>query len=348
MDQEKRLFAAQSRQALFDSLNLGIVRSVTELNSHELDLEDNVSDVEEVARDPAVVAGDVSSQVKYLKKLKFQYLEQNAKHKYIQSIVSDIDDAPIVTEDDNNQLEQRNSQQKENLKDAKAKLTDIQTDIRRLAPTVEEDYIHVKEATATAADLAQKIIDARLALSRLRQTHPHPRVTIQTADKKLQDQVDEMQALTDEKEVLEQKVEDVKASFESESLKLTALKSQRNELEKSVKTSESVFDDDRRFVPLYDWLTGAHMLHRSMQGLEDIQFSSENELRLTYRVDAHGRSPPISITLLFIPNSRQLAAVTVTGLEDREIDLQDIIEAHLQMNNVRGVLTAILAQARDI
>ncbi|KAJ3989338.1 hypothetical protein F5890DRAFT_1591972 [Lentinula detonsa] len=348
MSQEKRLIAAQSLQALFDSTNasLAIIRNVAEFSTHKVD-EGDVSDVEDIdTRDPAIVTIDVASQLSYLRKLKQQYLEQNAKDKYVKLIVTDIDDPPTVTDSDNKQLEKQNLEQKEKLKVAKEKLSIIEGDLRTVSSKVEEDYVRVKQATAKATDLAQKIIDARLALSRLRQTHPHPRVTVQTADKKLEDQVMEMQALTDEMQAVDQKVHDMKAKLKAESLEAESLITQRNEVEKNVKKSESGINDDRRFVPLYDWLTGSLSIHRSMQGLENIKAMSENELRLQYSVEnKHGSFRSISITLIFVPNSRLLASANVQGMEG--VDFSDVIEAHLQMNNIRGMLAAILARTRE-
>ena len=74
----------------------------------------------------------------YLRKLKFQYLEQNAKDKYIKSIVSDIDDAPIVTAEENKELFLLNEGKKETLKGAKQNLIEVQQNIRLLAPLVEQ------------------------------------------------------------------------------------------------------------------------------------------------------------------------------------------------------------------
>ncbi|KAJ3721131.1 hypothetical protein EV361DRAFT_790249 [Lentinula raphanica] len=348
MDQEKRLAAAQSLQTLFNSTNanLAIVRNATEFSSHKGD-EGDASDFDDIdTRDPALVAIDVASQTSYLRKLKQQYLEQNAKDKYVKLIVTDIDDPPTVTDNDNKQLEKQNMEQKEKLKVAKEKLSKIEGDFRTASTKVEEDYVRVKQATAKATDLAQKIIDTRLALSRLRQTHPHPRVTIQTADKKLEDQVMEMQALTDEMQIVEQKVHDMKAKLKAESLEAESLKTQRNEAEKNVKKSENGFNDDRRYVPLYDWLTGSLSIHRSMEGLTDIKAISDNELRLRYQVEnKYGRSRQVSITLIFVPNSRLLASAEVQGVE--EVDFSDVIEAHIQMNNIRGMLAAILARTRE-
>ena len=86
-----------------------------------------------------------------MRKLKFQYLEQNAKDKYVKSIVSDIDDAPIVTAADNEQLAQINKEKKAKLKAAKDHLAEVQTNIRTLAPMVEEG-MHVLVYQQTASD----------------------------------------------------------------------------------------------------------------------------------------------------------------------------------------------------
>ena len=58
----------------------------------------------------------------FLRKLKFQYLEQNAKDKYIKTVVSDIDDAPLITASTNEELRAKNELKKDKLKVAKGKL----------------------------------------------------------------------------------------------------------------------------------------------------------------------------------------------------------------------------------
>jgi hypothetical protein len=74
----------------------------------------------------------------FLRKLKFQYLEQNAKDKYIKTIVSDIDDTPLITAASNEELRATNELKKEKLKLAKEKLARKYQDIRTLAPLVEQ------------------------------------------------------------------------------------------------------------------------------------------------------------------------------------------------------------------
>lgn len=203
----------------------------------------------------------------FFRKLKFQYLEQNAKDKYVKSIVSDIDDAPIVTAEDNKELVAINEEKKARLKVAKARLNEVHNNIRTLAPMVEQgklkplsvtrahatvDFRKVKEATDKAAMLAQKIIDTRLALSRLRQTHPQPRLTVPLADQMLADQVMQMQSLSDEVQAIQEKVRAVKERAKSGAMEVETLRLERAEVEKVVKISK-VDEDDGRLVPLYDW-----------------------------------------------------------------------------------------------
>ena len=52
--------------------------------------------------------------------------------------MSDIDDAPIVTADDNKQLNSVNDAKKARLKQAKSSLAERYSDIRQLAPLVEQ------------------------------------------------------------------------------------------------------------------------------------------------------------------------------------------------------------------
>ncbi|ESK94654.1 hypothetical protein Moror_14290 [Moniliophthora roreri MCA 2997] len=349
MDQEKNLSAAKSLETLFESSDLHILRNISALNTHKFEKDDETAmpDIEETEnKDPAIIAMDVASQVSYLRKLKFQFLEQNAKDKYVKSIVSDIDDAPLVTDEDNKQLRLQNEERKKKLKVSKDRLAQIQGDIRTLAPLVEEDYEKVKTATSKAADLAQKIIDARLALSRLRQLHPYPRLTIQTADQKLADQVTEMQELADQIESVQNQVQTVKHRLKGGALEVESLRVQRAEAEKNVKMAR-VDEDDGRLVPLYDWFTVSLSLHRSMHGLENMELVSENEIRLQYRIQETKLGDHlVTIILIFVPDSRQLAAAEVAGLEDIGVDPGDVVDAHVQMNDVQGLISAVLARAR--
>ncbi|KAG5727311.1 hypothetical protein E4T56_gene5416, partial [Termitomyces sp. T112] len=238
---------------------------------------------------------------------------------------------------------------KERLKVAKLSLAEMQKDIGVLAPLVESDYNKARETVAEASALAQQILDARLALTRIRKTHPHPRLTIALADQKLVDQVEEMQTLNDELESVNAQVQAVKEQVKRGLLDLEELRVERAEVEKAVKMVR-VDEDDARLVPLYSWYTASTNLHRSMVDLQTSHAASENEVRYTYGIDpqVEGELPHrVTITLIFAPDTGKLAAVQTEGLEELGVAVGDVIEAHLQIGDAQGVIAAILGRARS-
>ncbi|KAH9478772.1 hypothetical protein JR316_0009233 [Psilocybe cubensis] len=336
--------AAKKLETQLNALDIQLLKKAQELSEHRTEDDEDLDPEDAMIKDPAIVAMDVAAQIAYLRKLKFQYLEQNAKDKYVKSIVSDIDDAPIITVEQNNELSAINEEKKAKLKVAKQKLEETQKNIRLLAPLVEQDYHQVKQATDRAALLSQKIIDARTRLMLLRHTHPHPRLTIPLADQKLADQVVEMQTLSDQVQSVKQKAKADKARVKAGALVVENLRIEASEAQKAVKNAQ-LDEEDSRIVPLYEWFTASLSLQRSIHNLEDLHSETENELRLTYKISS---SPPhhITITLIFQSDTKKLAAAEVSGLDELGIEVGDVVDAHIQVNDVHGLVAAILAHAR--
>ena len=79
-----------------------------------------------------------------------------------------------------------------------------------------------------------------------------------------------------------------------------------------------------------------------------VSFTSpfENELHLVYNLRSEtAQQLQLTVVLLFVPNTRQLADVQVSGLSE-DNDLSDLIGAHVQSNDVPGLIAAILQRAR--
>ena len=87
-----------------------------------------------------------------------------------------------------------------------------------------------------------------------------------------------------------------------------------------------------------------------MYSLESFRSPAENELHLVYALKSSGSAPSvtrqISIILLFVPNTRQLADAQVTGMPPDQ-DMNDVVGAHVQANNVSGLIAAVLGRAWD-
>jgi hypothetical protein len=192
-------------------------------------------------------------------------------------------------------------------------------------------------------------------LTRSKQSHPEPRLTVSSATAQLESQVIEMQGLDEELQSLNSQVANVKDDMKARTKELERLRAKRAELEK-VRTSKEDESEDPRFAGLYDWYalfvsyasteliefryTASFALHRSLVGLETLHTEAENELQLTYTV---GSSQRLKITLLFLPNTRQLADAEVSEMD---IDVGDLIDIHVQSNDVPALVVSILARAR--
>lgn len=64
---------------------------------------------------------------------------------------------------------------------------------------------------------------------------------------------------------------------------------------------------------------------------------------LTYRVTP---SRELTISLVFVPNTRQLASAEVEGIDD--IDVAEVVDLHVLTNDVSGLVAAVLARARGV
>lgn len=87
----------------------------------------------------------MATEKSFLRNLKFQYLEQKAKDQYVKTIVSD--EPPIINADDNELLRIENDKKKEILSAAKARLAEKYSDVRTLAPLVEQGTCFVPPVT---------------------------------------------------------------------------------------------------------------------------------------------------------------------------------------------------------
>ncbi|KAG1776724.1 hypothetical protein EV702DRAFT_1105958 [Suillus placidus] len=342
MSSATHLVTAKNLQATLDDAKAGlrIVNAQAELSTHIWDgIEEWVGEDGALGlKDPKIVESDVQAQISFLRKLKFLYLEQNAKDKYVKTIVSD--DAPLVTPALNEELRVRNEEKKTALREHKAKLAERRDDLRALSGFVEEDYKKAHALTLQASTLSQKILDARLSLTRLRQAHPHPRLTITTANQQLDGQVEEMQALDAELADAHEKIATVRDRIKVGTGQVEKLRSVRAEVEKAVEIGAGERVEDGRVVGLYDWFSTTTSTHHALVSLLSAHSESDNELRLTYRV----RECEVCMTLLFIPNTRRLAEARVEGVEERVIG--DVVDAHVMENDVPGLVWAVLARAR--
>lgn len=90
-------------------------------------------------------------------------------------------------------------------------------------------------------------------------------------------------------------------------------------------------------------------LQQSLCNIEDSYSASENEHRLTYKIDRPPNPPHhIVITLIYAPDTRRLAAVQTSGLDEIGVEVGDLVDTYVQVNDAYSLVTAILARARTV
>jgi len=145
---------------------------------------------------------------------------------------------------------------------------------------VDLDYEKAKTVITEISSLSQQILDARLALTRSKQRHPEPRLTVSSASAQLDSQIMKMQESADELQGMNAKVSAVKEDIKAKSKQLEALRSQRAEVEK-IRSSKVDEVEDPRYAGLYDWYMAILLL------------PAANRERLTIRL---GTPPPSLFT----------------------------------------------------
>ncbi|KAI5118490.1 hypothetical protein M0805_003522 [Coniferiporia weirii] len=348
----------EKAKSIIDSFNNGTLN----ITQAKVNFEKKINEFNEI--DPATaftprqhpfhIASEVDAQVSFLRKLKFNYLEQNAKDKYIKTIVDD--DSDIITADDNEALRQSNELKKARLKDAKDRLAKRNKDVKELALDVESKYKSAQSVTEEFVKLTSQILDARLALSRLRTAHPLPRLSVATANATLETQTEQMTALDAQLSENAARVERVKEKVQDAARDVERLRVERTAKEEEVRQTK-VEEEDDRVVELYDWYTAALALHRSLFSLVSTKSVAENEVELTYEVSSSSTSIPrlrimkpttFTLTLLFHPNTRTLADASIASPDPMisELNMSDLIGSHVQSNDVLGLVRGIMARLR--
>lgn len=114
------------------------------------------------------------------------------------------------------------------------------------------DYNKARTLIAEATSLTQAILDARLKLTRIKQAHPPPRLTITTAERYLEEQEEEMQKLDDELAAANERVASVKDGVKEGTREVERLRAERAEAERELRVGRKEGSDER-VVGRHDW-----------------------------------------------------------------------------------------------
>ncbi|KZS98224.1 hypothetical protein SISNIDRAFT_480992 [Sistotremastrum niveocremeum HHB9708] len=292
--------------------------------------------------DPTLATQDVVASLTYLKKLKFHYTEQYAKGRYTRTIVSDTD--PGIDQKTHDDLQASNRELKSKLKETKDRLAQSYQQIRQKAPRVEEAFSALQTSSAQARKLAQEILDAQLALSRLRASYPEPRLSVAAASTKADEQVERMQEMENEVQSMQTKIGEMKEKNKTAMKQLEQLKMERAQAEQELDSLKVEGDEDHRILGLYDWFSASLTMQKSLLSIDSIEHTASNELRITYLLPE-----PVTLALVFQPNTRNLAAAQLVDPPPQfDTDITDLLGVFQMNGDASGFLTALLARLRHM
>ncbi|KAI1498409.1 hypothetical protein F5X99DRAFT_393769 [Biscogniauxia marginata] len=174
-------------QVLVENQEITILKLSEPISSEIAQLQDpyqRTSDISNSSLDattPASLEADLTHYRELFAKLRFSYVEQVTKEKFIRAIVGDP--PLIVSPQENVDLEKQNLESKATLKALKTEVADMVTQLEAKAKDLSKKYERVKLETVKLDELPGKISDLEEAVAQLKETqekalNPNPELNL--------------------------------------------------------------------------------------------------------------------------------------------------------------------------
>ncbi|KAF4975428.1 hypothetical protein FZEAL_7776 [Fusarium zealandicum] len=121
---------------------------------------------------PASLTADLAHYKELFAKLRFSYVQQVTKEKFIRAIVGDP--PMIVTMEENMELEKENAVVKKQLKELKIEVADMVTDLERRGIELSKKYESVQLETTQLNEMPSKVEELEILIEELRATQDTP------------------------------------------------------------------------------------------------------------------------------------------------------------------------------
>ncbi|TGJ85657.1 hypothetical protein E0Z10_g3120 [Xylaria hypoxylon] len=196
------------------------------------------------ATTPASLEADLTHYRELFAKLRFSYVEQVTKEKFIRAIVGDP--PLIVSPQENVDLEERNLEAKATLKALKTEVADMVTELEKKAKELSKKYERVKTETAKMDELPGKLSELENVVAQLRTTqasglNSNPELNLPLA-KTLQ----LMEAKTRQKDDLDRQLEQLRSQVPRKKKELERLHAELQPLETKRQNSMAAAKEARR------------------------------------------------------------------------------------------------------
>ncbi|WFD34211.1 hypothetical protein MCUN1_001048 [Malassezia cuniculi] len=185
---------------------------------------------------PGAIAQEEELLLDYFRKLKFIYLEQETKLRFLADLQDDPEtgqEPQILSAADVAQRESECKRVKFQLAEAKARVNDLRSEIDAIADAMEAPWTQLKDKSSEASTLLAEIDDMELELARIKAAEgSHGAMTTAEAEEFLDAQILEMQEYDDKTTQTMRQVDTAKKSLNDALDQIDRLRVERSAAEK--------------------------------------------------------------------------------------------------------------------
>ncbi|KAK8870084.1 hypothetical protein IAR55_000654 [Kwoniella newhampshirensis] len=288
---------------------------------------------------PVLVREEMESQKDYFRRLKFTYLEQEAKRHFLASITGT--EPQRVEPGENEEREIVNAEKKASLKSTKSAIEEMRTRTVQLAEDNAKKHVEMSQQLSEAQALQKHIRDMELELARIKATHPpENRMTIAQANETLDAQILEMERLTDAIASTQSQADSTRDEVAKVAKELQRLSRDREREEARAKeVREGREAGDTKVDEICRWFTSSLAFYRSLLGIQSVKAVSENELHLEY----DGPDGPVVLALIFDDLTKRFIDGRLIG---NDMDISEAVGIAAGSNDVPGLVADVLVRLR--
>ncbi|KAI0873291.1 hypothetical protein GGS24DRAFT_402932 [Hypoxylon argillaceum] len=196
------------------------------------------------ATTPASLEADLTHYRELFAKLRFSYVEQVTKEKFIRAIVGDP--PLIVNPQENVDLEKQNLEAKATLKALKTEVADMVTELEQKAKDLSRKYERVKTETAKMEELPEKLVELESAVAKLRATQASGLNANPELNLPLAKTLDLMEAKKRQRNELDRQLEQLQSQVPRKKKELERLHAELQPLETKRQNSMAAAKEARR------------------------------------------------------------------------------------------------------
>ncbi|GAA5860994.1 hypothetical protein JCM8547_008001 [Rhodosporidiobolus lusitaniae] len=274
--------------------------------------------------------------------LKFAYLETNAKLEFSTHVMNPAGYEPISKEA-NDEVAKRRLEAKAELKQKKQRVAEIESLIRADAEALEQELSRRTEEVEHAARLLRECeaMETEIAMLKSKRS-PTERMTIEQATAVCEQQVHELETIGQRTMECEAEMKSLKPKIKASKINIERYSHTVKQLRREQDERDAKGVQDERAEEACQWLDTTMVLYNSLLGIHNAYAvgSPARELVFEYGAPNADKGDLRKLSIALGKNGRMTGAKLVDSSEN----IQDIVQAHLDSQDVRSLVQEVRAR----